>query len=901
MMMFDDPGRELEKPSLVMQAFEEVLGQWVTKDDTEEEEDDEITSVEIEEVDDDDDDEDDTAEAADPKQSRSRPTSAKSVRFDERALATTSVPTAPRGRASSAPTGGSGGAVLVAVAAVAAEAFDDLASDGIVSDEDDSSSDEAEETFVEEKPSEEVKIPSAPPTTDFEDTSVYPWGIKSLAPTPRYSSALRRKKAPVKPKEFSFDTAHPAIASKHYLRTKEQDNALRQSLESAMLSAKVRSFNRKKRNDLRSMSMDDVAWRKSQKKAKPKAKKKSPKKQKQAQERLLASIEREANAVEQFIEGGGPLAMPPGAEDVEEADPSEKAVYKDWAKIRSLESKISKLQSGLAFLKSSKDFKDFFTAIEGGGEDGQQAPGDRSSSEREASTSGPRAESESESESDGDSPSPKAPVRSARSMARPSSAPAQRPSMASTIAQEILKEEEEKAKDDWEPILTMPEPFSFQVRDEERSKRKTIAQAKLEQDLLLKQIEEDKMRTNTFKAKKIPKAVLEGRYEAMIRDQEHWRMMKHEAHREKMVKSEKPFTFYLVDKKRKEIKEKKILQAAMAAVKTKKFVANRVPSSTYEPRYELLKMEEKDRVGRIKERAKKKYLDAKMPPRMNQGQGTTEGQDFSPIPKAKGSKPLKSPVKKRPASAGQVPDYKKLHAEFEEKLANAKSKNVLKRTVIKEFNFGGKTKEEVEANQKRMEKRLKGMMRTMDFESEELTELRWPYLSRRGKYRRTDNISLGQSARFKAGETLAVRLRAAETRRAKENGQYDTREEKEARAERVRMKEAKRRAKAWSRMKKMHEEAAVDPSAGAEPATPPGGGSSAPSSLPAGSSETPSKGGVVEIAMPNTSRAFSKTSRQHVLARHKQVAERAAKIVEQALLQQGVDAYNFVKEDGPPQ
>ena len=44
--------------------------------------------------------------------------------------------------------------------------------------------------------------------------------------------------------------------------------------------------------------------------------------------------------------------------------------------------------------------------------------------------------------------------------------------------------------------------------------------------------------------------------------------------------------------------------------------------------------------------------------------------------------------------------------------------------------------------------------------------------------------------------TLAVRLRAAELRKAKERGRYDTREEKEARVERHRLEEARRRKKA---------------------------------------------------------------------------------------------------------
>ena len=97
----------------------------------------------------------------------------------------------------------------------------------------------------------------------------------------------------------------------------------------------------------------------------------------------------------------------------------------------------------------------------------------------------------------------------------------------------------------------------------------------------------------------------------------------------------------MVDKKRQEIKQKKIKEAQEAKMAVKPFRANTVPSSTYEPRYELLKMEEQRRASKIEERAKKLMAESKMPPRMD-----VENNSHSFIPRAKASKPLKSPVKK---------------------------------------------------------------------------------------------------------------------------------------------------------------------------------------------------------------------------------------------------------------
>ena len=87
--------------------------------------------------------------------------------------------------------------------------------------------------------------------------------------------------------------------------------------------------------------------------------------------------------------------------------------------------------------------------------------------------------------------------------------------------------------------------------------------------------------------------------------------------KKKLLDMEKPFAFYLVDKKRQEIKQKKIKEAQEAKMAVKPFRANTVPSSTYEPRYELLKMEEQRRASKIEERAKKLMAESKMPPRMD--------------------------------------------------------------------------------------------------------------------------------------------------------------------------------------------------------------------------------------------------------------------------------------------
>ena len=739
------------------------------------------------------------------------------------------------------------------------------------------------------------------------------------------SRESRESKRSVRPSVFSFDNAHPAFAAAHFLRTKEQNEILRRSVEGVLLSPgpKKRKAKKKKRqqNSLRSKSMNDIDFRAQKDFERRKRGKK------------IKDLERDADEVSEAQE----CLTPNRTSSAGEQASTSRSVEEEWQTIKRLESKILQMQSGIDVLKKSEDFKDFWQEVTAPVSPDATTSIARSEdmSERTVSFADepstfsspyrgkiviPRmlrsedsaAESDTNFEAsspeidlkgkkkkvfdqqfayDNSSPGPKIgrnekiQEKLSRSVkSRPVSAPPRPPSSSFSSLRESSMPADDSAlppkEDEWKPILTRPKPFSFLDRDAKKSKVKPISTVKMEQDLLIKQADEEGKKKLVFKAKKIPKSVLEARYSNMIKEQETMRIMKHEAHKKKLVDMEKPFAFYLVDKKRQEIKQKKIRQAQESKIKVKPFRANTVPASTYEPRYELLKMEETRRSVKIEERANKLLSESKMPPRMD-----VESNNFSPIPRAKASKILKSPVKKI-ARNGHIPDYKKLHQEFEERLAHAKAKNFLKRTVVKEFHLGGSTKEEAEANQKRMEKRLKSILNDIEDDANHLKELRWPYMSTRAKVKPT-KPDFDKKSTFKVGDTLAVRLRAAELQKAKERGQYDTREEKEARGERHRAKEARRRRKAWDKLSKMHKMAMAAnlmmENAGVEPE---------PFDAEVAKEEA------FDVPPSVEDKSYSETSHQHVIARHKQVAKRAQEMVEKALLAQGVDAYNFVMD--PP-
>ena len=113
--------------------------------------------------------------------------------------------------------------------------------------------------------------------------------------------------------------------------------------------------------------------------------------------------------------------------------------------------------------------------------------------------------------------------------------------------------------------------------------------------------------------------------------------------------------------------------------------------------------------------------------------------------------------------------------------------------------------------------------------------------------------------------TTATRLRAENVKAAKAAGQFDSREQKEARAEKQRRRDASRRMAEWLKMQRKRAQEGV---AGTGPA----------SYARSGEHDFADAVGI---------------PRMHVAARHKQVADEAHKIVEQALLEQGLDAFKY--------
>ena len=393
---------------------------------------------------------------------------------------------------------------------------------------------------------------------------------------------------------------------------------------------------------------------------------------------------------------------------------------------------------------------------------------------------------------------------------------------------------------------TKVKPFSFDQRDQ--NKRKTISQVKLEQDLSLKKKEEEEAVNVMFKANGLPRSTLEPRYEKLTRQQAARTRENKRRSQENLKKAEQPFSFYFADKDRKAAREAKLEKARN--VNAKPFKANPIPKSVHESRYELLQFDRERRKEEAREKATKALARSSLPERMRNAAPKK-------VPAYDSSKPYSQ------YKLGEVPDFDALHADFDNKLARMRERNRRQLTVPKDFHLGGRNKAEAEARQRKSELKKQMILLDMELDQQDLPETRWPYKGQRSPNKPTPPPTMQGHVEYKT--TTATRLRAENVKAAKAAGQFDSREQKEARAEKQRRRDASRRMAEWLKMQRKRAQEGV---AGTGPA----------SYARSGEHDFADAVGI---------------PRMHVAARHKQVADEAHKIVEQALLEQGLDAFKY--------
>ncbi|DBA93258.1 TPA: hypothetical protein ACH3X2_003549 [Trebouxia sp. C0005] len=278
---------------------------------------------------------------------------------------------------------------------------------------------------------------------------------------------------------------------------------------------------------------------------------------------------------------------------------------------------------------------------------------------------------------------------------------------------------------------TSPRPMAFELRAQSRPK--TIMQVKMEQDMAMRQAEEEAMRHHQFKANPLPKSTTEPRYENIRRQQAAKVREPHERSLQLLKSQERPFSFY----GKALAKEEAAKQYKPPAAKDfqKPFKANPIPKSSLEERLAEISAERAAKKLAAHQAAEQKLKEAAMPPRMQ----LAAQRNHSPEGKlAKGRHAEKCSKRFEPEGRAcgrhsPVPNFQHLHSSWENKLADCKASNRSKSTIPEDPHLGGNTAAEAEARKKHAEERRQEAVQQAALDQERGVEMRWPYVSPRGK------------------------------------------------------------------------------------------------------------------------------------------------------------------------
>ncbi|KAG1668901.1 hypothetical protein FOA52_016070 [Chlamydomonas sp. UWO 241] len=482
----------------------------------------------------------------------------------------------------------------------------------------------------------------------------------------------------------------------------------------------------------------------------------------------------------------------------------------------------------------------------------------------------------------------------------------------------------------WQPTKPLA-PFAFERRQHERPK--PISTVKLEQDLELKRQEEEAACRFRFKASPVPEHVHESRYETIVLEEEIGRQIRSERRMLELqgaYSKERPFSFVAKEQERllqreemiKSARDPNRFQVEYAACRSRSaratcpavqwfptwhthtqhaeqgrirclqvpFRARDVPSAVHGERLKLMQYEmeqrcaeTKHRIESARETARRRVAetDAVRRSRADQAYRDRLQQD-----KLRAIDPVwNQQYDTKPV--GTVPDFDRLHRDFDLQRTSARATSRRNLTVPHEFRLNGSTPHEMAAREAKAIERRQRIILDMQLDSELLPESRWPYRMPRGRVRPEvpplASLPGGQPDVF-AGDTRASMLRKAHTRQARRRGEFDLRDVREKKADAAEKKKAHARAAEWTNLQ-INIARKQD-----------GGGSTGMdlSLLSANGAGTSSGGG----GLGGGGRAGAKAGvapAQYIEARHQQAERQAQAMVEDALLRQGLDANKYIE------
>jgi len=149
--------------------------------------------------------------------------------------------------------------------------------------------------------------------------------------------------------------------------------------------------------------------------------------------------------------------------------------------------------------------------------------------------------------------------------------------------------------------VTVPKPYKFDKREQEKKGTKTIRERKVEEMILEKKNKIDRELSKTVKANNIPKSTLENRYERICNDNEKRREDIRRLSIALTKQNEKPFSFY-------EREQKAPRPRSYYEKEPEPFRANKIPFKVLVPMYKrMVDKIEHERELRIKKNAELSY------------------------------------------------------------------------------------------------------------------------------------------------------------------------------------------------------------------------------------------------------------------------------------------------------
>ncbi|KAJ9532724.1 hypothetical protein QJQ45_010810 [Haematococcus lacustris] len=352
---------------------------------------------------------------------------------------------------------------------------------------------------------------------------------------------------------------------------------------------------------------------------------------------------------------------------------------------------------------------------------------------------------------------------------------------------------------------TVPEPMAFEERAAARPK--PIRTVKLEQDLAIKQQEEQAARHWRHKARPVPDAVLDQRYQQMLLEAEVRRQINRDTRLAELASMvEQPFSFQERDEQRKMMQEAIAARAKDPNRFQQHFHAKPVPTAVKIEKFKFMQMElEAKRAA-----ARARMEEARALARQRLQQDVDHRQDNA---KRQYQERLRSidPIwnqKYDTKPPGAVPDFNMMHSKWEQRMATMRALNRRHMTVPQEFGtHTARTPAELKDREakasgtlSRSLQRRQRILLEMQADEELLPESRWPFKSLRGRVQPQPPPAFTQPD-HKVSDTRANMLRRAKTHQARRQGQFDDPEDKERKALLRARTEAEERAKVYMALK----------------------------------------------------------------------------------------------------